>query len=128
MALYREELDAALRSSRSSCHFHSPCHPTAPTWVYYENGELVIACCIRKCGQEIARIAVARGAEQEEPEQGFNGRWCPYWRKRHGASNFGDGMCAVGSTDEPECMTCEPAEVWPPLPEEVVKLNDTATT
>ena len=64
-ALTRQHLDIAecgtvgCRHDNCVLHFHGRCHPHAPVSAYYEKqtGEIVI-CCYR-CGELIARVAVA---------------------------------------------------------------------
>jgi hypothetical protein len=69
MALTSTDLDQLVCSdedcSNTACSeqmfFHSPCHPTEPTWVMYD-GEmrvLVVTCSV--CNQPVATVKVASG-------------------------------------------------------------------
>ena len=58
----RQDLDM-MRCGRDGCTsehgplvFHSRCHPRAPTWTAYLDGELAVQCA--DCGAELIRIAI----------------------------------------------------------------------
>lgn len=64
MTLNREQLDAMRCEGcgDAACEhdplvFHSRCHPAAPTWATYANGELRVTCA--ECDRPIATVAVA---------------------------------------------------------------------
>lgn len=66
MALNRDALDRVLADgcAAEGCdhghggplYFHSVCHPDAPTWAKYEDGEVVIECA--ECGKRVVAIEV----------------------------------------------------------------------
>ncbi len=80
MAITKDELDRAQCTAEHGglahiadhgpLYFHSRCHPSSPTWTFYDKGELVVTCAAwmivagRRCEQEIVRIAVAEELTQ----------------------------------------------------------------
>lgn len=57
------------------------------------------------------------GPKQEEygydPDDGPGLGTCPYFARYHGIKEDPAATCTFGCRDEPECVTCEPAEGWP---------------
>lgn len=65
MPLYREDLDHGVCDVPACSHsheqdplyFHAGCHPSAPTWAKYLEGELLLECSV--CRRPVVEIGVA---------------------------------------------------------------------